>query len=568
MRKRRLNMSIKFDTTNRTPLTEGGEGAIYEYKGKIIKVFKPHIDISAKERKVNTLMKSTLPKEVITPIETVLDNKGRFIGYLMKKAAGEGFKRLSNRKFVTANNIDTKLVLSLLVKVKSVLQEIHKQNIYIGDLNDQNILFDMSGNVYFIDCDSWAVGGEKCTVAMDLFKDPKLKADEFNADTDNYAFSILAWKSLTRLHPFGGTMNPDMPITDRIRKRISVIGRKDITIPRTAKSWKGFSPDLISEFKSIFEKDLRALSENMEDMLNNLSYCKKDKEYYYGKFSSCPYCDSSAKVNQKPISRGVVGGLKLYALYDGENIKTVFDRYAYLDNDGCVNHGNLKELYFTQYRYYFLENGKSITESNDCFTINGHKDYLIDKKFKTQIAVDGDSIYYISPQNTLVKMEVMENGNAIKNICKVSNTTYFAVENGNYCIINYYIGKMIVNINGANTVIDYQTDIINYGIHRDEVSGKWLLIFEDSKGKFYTYVLDGESVEYHTDAIKYDCQLNCPCISNSTVFIPIDGKIRGFNYKKSAFKDFECSVVSEESNLIKEKNKFIIVNLENVYVLG
>ena len=44
-------------------------------------------------------------------------------------------------------------------------------------------------------------------------------------------------------------------------------------------------------------------------------------------------------------------------------------------------------------------------------------------------------------------------------------------------------------------------------------------------------------------------------------------KIRGYSYKKSSFKDFECSVVSEESKLIKEKNRFVIVNLENVYCL-
>ena len=112
-------MPIKFDTTTRTPLTEGGEGYIYEYNGKIIKTFKPHIDMATKERKVNALMKTSLPKAVIKPIDTVLDMRGRFIGYCMEKVCGEEFKRLSNRKFVTANNITTKDILGLLVKVKT-----------------------------------------------------------------------------------------------------------------------------------------------------------------------------------------------------------------------------------------------------------------------------------------------------------------------------------------------------------------------------------------------------------------------------------------------------------------
>ena len=560
-------MPIKFDTATRTPLTEGGEGCIYEYNGKIIKTFKPHIDVAAKERKVNALMKTTLPKAVITPIETVLDMRGRFIGYCMEKVSGEEFKRLSNRKFVTANNVTAKDILGLLVKVKSVLAEIHKQNIYVGDLNDQNILFDTAGNIYLIDCDSWTVGGDKCTVAMDLFKDPYLKADNFNSDTDNYAFMVLAWKSLTRVHPFGGTIEPDMPILDRISKGISVIDRQNVKLPRLTKEWKGFSPDLVSEFKSVFEGGVRTLSGNMEDMLANLTQCKKDKEYYYSKFSSCPYCDSGAQVNKKPVSQGIVGGLKLYAIYDGTKIKAVFDRYTYLDNDGYAVNGISEIPYRTGVRYYLFANHGFIEDMDNCFTFQNGKAYQIEKKYKSAIEVCGNKIYYISTKNTLTQLDIMPSGNGIKNICKVSNTAYFAVGGDNYCVVNYYTGKIIVNINGTNMVIDYDSDIVNYGIHHDEVSGKWLIILEDSKGKFNTFVISGGTVEYQTDAIKYACQLNFPCIYNSDIFIPVDGKIRGYSYKKSVFKDFECGIVSEESKLIKEKNRFVIVNLENVYYL-
>lgn len=560
-------MPIKFDTTTRTPLTEGGEGFIYEYNGKIIKTFKPHIDIAAKERKINALMRSNLPQAVIKPIDTVLDMRGRFIGYSMEKVIGEEFKRLSNRKFVTANNVTTKDILSMLVKVKKVLESLHDQHIYIGDLNDQNILFDTSGNVFLIDCDSWTVGNDKCTVAMDMFKDPKLRVDNFNADTDMYAFAVLAWKSLTRVHPFGGSTEPDVPILDRIEKGMSVIGRSEVKLPRTTKMWNGFSPQLVTEFKNIFEGNLRTLSDNMEDMLMNLTLCQKDKEYYYNKFSSCPYCATIAKVNKKPIFQGVVGDLKLYAIYDGTKIKTIFDRYTYLDNDNCVHNGTEVNAYTSMYRYHYTKDRVWILESPDYFTFDNGKTYQIEKKYKTAIEVVGNKIYYISTKNTLTQLEIMQSGNAIKNICKVSSTAYFAVNDGNYCVVNYYTEKLIININGNNTVIDYDSDIVNYGIHYDDMTGKWLIILEDSSAKFSTYVIKKGKVDYQADNINYTCQLNCPCISNSTIFIPIDGKIRGFSYQKSVFKDFECGVISEESKLIKEKNRFVIVNLENVYHL-
>lgn len=559
---------MKINVSNMTPIAEGGEGCIYDYNGRIIKVFKPHINLSVKECKIDTLMSVNLPQYVIKPLEKVYDMNGKFIGYLMNKADGDEFKRLTNKKFCTSNNIDTKFCLDILIRVKKTIDKLHEQKIYIGDLNDQNILFNTSGNIYFLDCDSWSVGNNNCTVAMDLFKDPELVSDNFNEKTDNYAFMVLAWKSLTRVHPFGGTMDPDIPIADRISKKISVIDRNDIKLPRTTKTWNGFSPDLVTEFKKVFESNFRTITDNLEDMYNNLAYCKKDKEYYYNKFSSCPYCNSGAKVNLKPQSHGLIGGLKLVSLFDETRIKAIFDRHTFLDVTDNVCNGNNNIPYKPGVRYYFLNNQCWIEDYEDYFYIHSDKEYTINKKYKTMIEVFDNNIYYISPSNSLTQIQVLNGGNAIKNICKVANNSYFAINNGQYCIINYYDGKIVVNINGTYIEVEYNSDIQNYGIHMDVVSKKWLVILEDGSGTFRTFVFNNNNIEYQTDKIKYECSLNNPCINSSIIFIPIDGKIRGFAYIKSAFKDFECNIVSEESKLIKENSRFVIINTENVYYLG
>lgn len=120
----------------------------------------------------------------------------------------------------------------MLDRLFDVLVDLHKQGIYIGDLNDQNILFDKHYNISIIDCDSWSIDSEKCDVAMDLFKDPLLVSNNFDQKTDTYAFSVLSWKSLTRIHPFGGTMQPDMNIMERMKKGISVIDNPAVKIPK------------------------------------------------------------------------------------------------------------------------------------------------------------------------------------------------------------------------------------------------------------------------------------------------------------------------------------------------
>ena len=121
---------------------------------------------------------------------------------------------------------------------------------------------------------------------------------------------------------------------------------------------------------------------------------------------------------------------------------------------------------------------------------------------------------------------------------------------------------------GINVEIKYDTDVIHYGIHYDDIASKWLILLEDSAGTDRTYVVSGRGIEYETDQISYQCPLSAPCISNSTLYIPIDGKIRGFSYIKSVYKDFACDVVNSDSTLLKRKNQFVIVNDENVYRLG
>lgn len=176
---------------NMTPMAEGGEGFIYEYGGDILKVYKKNVDIASKEKKITLLIQKNLPKEVVKPIQPVYNNHNSFIGYIMPKVSGEEIRVLTNKKYLKANGIGTNDILKILVRIQEVVEQIHKAGVYIGDLNDQNILFDTKGNVFFIDCDSWSIGTEKCEVVMDLYRDPLMSGNDFSESTDLYAESIL-----------------------------------------------------------------------------------------------------------------------------------------------------------------------------------------------------------------------------------------------------------------------------------------------------------------------------------------------------------------------------------------
>lgn len=553
-------------------IAEGGEGIIYEYQNDILKIYKNNVDIATKERKVLTLMTKQLPQEVVAPKEAVYDDGGKFIGYIMPKVQGNELKSYVNKKFLKVNNITTKDILEILDRLKNVVEELHKADIYIGDLNDQNVLVDFQNKIYLIDCDSWSINSDKCDVVMDLFKDPQMKGNDFNEKTDTYALSILIWKTLTRIHPYGGTMNPDIDILERMKKGISVIDNPKIKIPRTIKTWKNLNPALVESLKNVFENKTRIISNELHDMATNLKFCDNDQEYYYGKFNQCPLCCGNAVVITKPKFESLVSGLKLYTILSEEKVKIVLNQNIYIDKNNMITDidGRSYTSYKKGVKYHILKFDNSkvlVSEYDSQFEFTTVQTYIIPKRAKSSICVEGNDVYYITKANTFTKLSITPYGNAIKNITKCSYESYFSSDNGHSCIINKYDKNLIINIDGINIEMPYAEKIVNYGIHRDSSTNNWLIVFENSLGKFDTYILNRQ-IDYSTDQIKYEGSLGNLYISNNTIYIPIDEKIRGYNYTKQIFKDFECDVVNPDSKLIKDGSNFIIINDDNIYKLG
>ena len=558
-------------TSGFTFIAEGGEGSIYDYsKDKVIKIYKDHIDLNAKERKLKILMSKNLPREVIAPTDLVYRNN-KFVGYIMDRVAGNDFYKLSSKKFLKSNKVTTKDILGMIIKIQNVLDTLHSQNIFIGDLNDQNILFDDNFNIYFIDCDSWSVENEHCLVVMDQFKDPLMKRNstEFNADTDTYAFSIMCWRALTRIHPYGGKMDPDLDLLERMRQGISVLEEDKVSVPRTTKSWKNLSPQLVDILHKVFQNKLRKVGDEFVDMFNNLKFCDKDKEYYYGKYITCPLCDSNAQVIIKPQSKGVVSGIALVAQLSADRVSVVLNFDTYIDkNNNVVDTRSGKSVQFKKgTRYYFLDNGFMVEDEVDTIIIHGNQTGYIKKRYNTNIVVSGNRIYYLL-QSSLTCAEVTAIGNGISKVTSCDSTAYFEVAGDNYCVLNVYDNNIIVEHDNCFTQIKHTDGVINYGIHHDFVTGKWLVVIEGRSGKFRTIVISGKDVELDIYDIKYQCSLGNLCFHADTIFIPIDGFIRGYAYKKNVYKNFECPVVDNDSKLQRRDKKFAIINDDNTYLFG
>lgn len=554
------------------PLAEGGEGIIYKYKDKILKIFKPNTDLAVKQAKVERLLSKSLPPNVVGPEDIVMIGKN-FAGYLMPEVGGTEFKMLSNRKFIKLHYISVDTVIQLLCRVQETLTSLHATGLYIGDLNDGNILFN-GREVYFIDVDSWVVDEFKCSVVMDTFKDPQLIGDNFNANTDKYAFNVLAFKALTRIHPFGGTIpGNNVALIDRMSGGPSVFDSR-VVVPKTTLLWDFMSPELLSIFRDVFDCGARVLpGDALTSLGNNLKFCQGHDNFYYARYNDCPVCSTDAVITDAPRTKAPVGQIPLTILSRPDDICMFINADIYLDCGGCIIHrwSGKKVIFNNRCKYYFSDDGNItyiVDERMVHIYVGKTQLSLLERLYKSEVVVIDDTLYFTSPNKTLTECRVSNHGVTLRSVVPTAlNSIFSVVDDKTYAVCNVFDGTKIFHISGCN--ITYRDDgaIVNYGIHYDHTKKNWLFILEDSTGKFTTIILSSNKIEY-SGSVPYMCPLNNLCIDNGTIYMPCDGYIEGFNYQKGVSKQFECEVVSTNSLLVRNKTGFTIVNDNVIYYFG
>lgn len=246
---------------------EGGEAEIYPYRREyVIKKFKEQVDINTKV----VIIAKVLSKKNILEAENQKNLKYHYIipeklvvgenklGYIMKKVEGQDIIVLRDRKIVYKYGFKRKDILEILIAMGEGIETLHsKANIFIGDLNGGNVLFDKNKNVYFLDFDGMGIDDIVPDYLTKSFVDPiSQKNNQISMKDDWYSFAIQAFYYLTNVHPFKGRYlveGINMDITERMEKRISILGDHNIEIPTIAEPWNWMNNNLQDKFLSIFE---------------------------------------------------------------------------------------------------------------------------------------------------------------------------------------------------------------------------------------------------------------------------------------------------------------------------
>lgn len=279
-------------------LGKGGEADVFDMEnGLALKVFKQpgHPDLAASPADQQAArvrldehqtklrdFPTGLPDRVVSPeaLATARSRGGRILGYAMRRVDhAELLYRFSEPR-LRRQLADPNLVVRALRDLRGTVEALHAARVVIGDFNDLNVLI-AGERAYVIDADSFQYGGYLCSVFTERFVDPLLcdasasapvLTSSHTAASDWYAFSVIAFRTLLCVGPYGGVHRPadrsrQVPPARRPLERLTVMD-PEVVYPKPAIPFRVLPDELLGYFADVYSRDCRTPfpAELLEDL--------------------------------------------------------------------------------------------------------------------------------------------------------------------------------------------------------------------------------------------------------------------------------------------------------------
>jgi hypothetical protein len=317
-------------------IQSGGEGMVFGLGDTAVKIYhQPQARHAAKlHHWLNNGLSLRLPAQVLAPCDLVTDSQQKAVGFVMNRlpVGAQALKQLANPGFWSKQAVTTAAVVALFQEIHRSLSQLHQLGVVVGDLNDHNLFFNSLAQTeppvfapYWIDVDSYQVGGFPCPVALESFLAPELYAvadfsrqPVFTPLTDWYAYFVLLVKCLLQVHPYGGVHRTSgvhrrhATLRTRAAARVSVLNT-EVIYPQRARPLESLSDDLLHELHRVFDQGERQPFplNLLTDYAAGLIHCRHCGLAYPRQRTGCPGC---RQVTPAPVPSARPGGLRVKLL--------------------------------------------------------------------------------------------------------------------------------------------------------------------------------------------------------------------------------------------------------------
>lgn len=574
---------------------EGGESIIYYYKdGGLVKVFRDDEEVKVdynfktaiisrilskriileKKNKENHKYKFMIPKKILVDSDT-----GNLFAYTMDKVEnGFPLSNLRDKSQVKDIDFDRKDVLEVLITVGEGIQALHEIGIYIGDLNGRNILFDKNKNVYFLDFDGMGIDEIAPVFCTDGYIDPvSQKSGNITQKDDWYSFAIQVFYYLTFTHPFNGIyevmengkkVNLDIPT--RMERRISLLGRHNITPPAIAVPWDWMSKELKNSLLNIFEDNRRvSITPELKAQYNML----------YGNEYTLPAEPTESKVTT-PVTKLRISKKFIAEVsnpFEGNVVRiinadtaicesTTGDYYLAIRMNNSNKQYNIKVAECMKITNVLLSE-----DMNFAFVIYDYMIAIYDLRTEVcihsehfndtseAVTVNGNTLYFTGNMNGEYVIQQREISNCVVNSTKIRFLTnsrtkaFLAKFNSKFVLVKENGEKSAEIYCNSQKLCDIEqsSNTAEYHVAYDEATKMWLIINSDgnaitvksSNGNYKKFIIP--------DGIK-NANVKRICFDKGLIYIPNNDFLYIFNTQNDqlATKKMECcKVMTPESKL-------------------
>jgi hypothetical protein len=248
----------------------GGEGKIYRKGSIAFKIYHDPakmIDLG----KIQALCKLS-PKNVLAPRD-ICESGRQKVGFTMRYISDRVYLCwMFNKIWKQKNNIDYKLLSSLVNIMRSTTITLHSEGCIVGDYNELQFLVDKKyTDVYFCDTDSYQIAGYPCTAIMDTVRDRLVPFGKFSEKTDWFGFAIVTIQLFLGVHPYQGN-HPNFTRREvkelKLMDKMLSIFNKDVTLPRQAEPLGSIPNSVRHWYEGVLEHSDRSTPPEVMDTLS------------------------------------------------------------------------------------------------------------------------------------------------------------------------------------------------------------------------------------------------------------------------------------------------------------
>ena len=185
----------------------GAEGTVYSISnmnsktistGSVCKIYSNDKLDNHRYEKLQLMIKNQINSNGICwPKSIVYSSKKEPVGFIMKKAEGHSLKRslfahpkIFEEKFPSWDRAD---LVKVCLNILDAINELHKNNVLLGDINGGNIMVTDKCKTFIVDADSFQLEGHPCPVGSPEYTAPEIQKKKFGTflrTKDNEYFSL------------------------------------------------------------------------------------------------------------------------------------------------------------------------------------------------------------------------------------------------------------------------------------------------------------------------------------------------------------------------------------------